>query len=39
MDELPGAARRYLERIEELAGVPVTLVSVGPDREATFLPA
>jgi adenylosuccinate synthase len=39
MDDLPKEARRYLERVEELAGVPVTLVSVGPDREATFLPA
>jgi adenylosuccinate synthase len=39
MAELPAAARRYLERVEELAGVPVTLVSVGPDREATFLPS
>ncbi|MCB2224104.1 MAG: adenylosuccinate synthase [Actinobacteria bacterium] len=39
MDDLPKAARSYLERIEELAGVPVTMVSVGPDREATFLPA
>jgi adenylosuccinate synthase len=39
MADLPGAARRYIERIEELAGVPVTMVSVGPDREATFLPS
>jgi len=39
MDDLPVTARRYLERIEELAGVPVSMVSVGPDREATFLPS
>ena len=39
MDDLPAAARRYVERVEELAGVPVTMVSVGPDREATFLPS
>jgi adenylosuccinate synthase len=37
IDDLPRAARRYVERAEELAGVPVTIVSVGPDREATFL--
>jgi len=39
MDDLPVNARRYVERVEELAGVPVTMVSVGPDREATFLPS
>ncbi len=39
MDDLPAAARRYVQRVEEMAGVPVTMVSVGPDREATFLPS
>jgi adenylosuccinate synthase len=39
MSDLPKQAHAYLERIEELAGVPITLVSVGPDREATFLPS
>ena len=39
MEDLPRQAHSYLERIEELAGVPVTMVSVGPDREATFLPS
>ncbi|HSM02709.1 MAG TPA: adenylosuccinate synthase [Acidimicrobiia bacterium] len=34
--DLPQAARDYIERIEELAGVPVTIVSVGPQRSATF---
>jgi len=34
--ELPTAAQRYLSRIEELAGVPIGLVSVGPERSATF---
>ena len=34
--DLPAAARTYIERIEELAGVPVSLVSVGPERSATF---
>ena len=32
-DELPQAARQYIHRIEALTGVPVTLVSVGPERE------
>jgi adenylosuccinate synthase len=32
-DALPSAARAYLRRIEELAGVPIRYVSVGPRRE------
>ena len=32
-EDLPGAARDYLERIATLGGVPVRLVSVGPERE------
>lgn len=35
-EDLPVAARRYVERLEQLAGVPVTIVSVGPDREQTI---
>ncbi len=35
--ELPGAARRYIERIAELAGVPIDIVSTGPDREETIV--
>jgi adenylosuccinate synthase len=31
--ELPGAARQYVETIERETGVPVSLVSVGSDRE------
>ena len=36
-DELPERARAYVARIEELAGVPVAFVSVGPDREQTIV--
>ena len=32
LSDLPSAARRYIRRIEELTGVPVSLVSVGPER-------
>lgn len=32
MDELPGQARAYLERISAFAGAPIGLVSVGPER-------
>jgi adenylosuccinate synthase len=35
-EDLPEEARRYFERIEELLGVPVDVVSVGPGREATI---
>jgi adenylosuccinate synthase len=34
--KLPAAARTYVERIVELAGVPVSLVSVGPAREQSL---
>jgi adenylosuccinate synthase len=36
-DKLPAAARAYLKRIEELAGVPADLISTGPDREETIV--
>jgi len=35
-EDLPAAARAYVERLEALVGVPIGLVSVGPDREATI---
>jgi adenylosuccinate synthase len=35
-EELPDAARRYVERVEALAGVPVELISVGPGRDETI---
>ena len=35
--DLPAAARRYIERIGELAGVPIAIVSVGADRAATIV--
>ncbi len=35
-EDLPAEARTYVERIEELAGVPIRMISVGPQRAATF---
>ena len=35
-EDLPDAARRYVERIETLVDVPVELISVGPGRDATI---
>jgi adenylosuccinate synthase len=34
--DLPAAARKYLERIQELVGVQVGVVSVGPGREQSL---
>ncbi len=36
LDDLPANCRAYLERMAELAGVPLALVSVGPSREQTI---
>lgn len=35
-EELPAAAQAYVERIEQLIGRPVGLISVGPDRRQTI---
>ncbi|MDD5722173.1 MAG: adenylosuccinate synthase [Syntrophales bacterium] len=37
MNDLPANAKRYIERLEELAGVKMSLVSVGPGREETIV--
>jgi adenylosuccinate synthase len=36
-EDLPPSARRYIARIEELTGTPVTLISVGAERDETIL--
>jgi adenylosuccinate synthase len=36
-EKLPGNARRYLERLNELVGVPLDLISTGPDRDQTIV--
>jgi len=36
-DKLPQKARDYLARIQELAGVPIDIISTGPDREQTIV--
>jgi adenylosuccinate synthase len=36
-DELPKNALDYLARIEELVGVPLDIISTGPDREQTII--
>jgi adenylosuccinate synthase len=39
MDDLPQAATRYIARLERAVGVPIPVVSVGPERRQTLLPA
>jgi adenylosuccinate synthase len=34
--DLPEKARQYVTALEELAGVPIVLVSVGPERTQTI---
>ncbi len=37
LDALPKNAREYLKRLEQLAGVPIDIISTGPDREQTIV--
>ena len=37
IDDLPKNARKYIERLEMLSGVPLSLVSVGAGRESTIV--
>jgi adenylosuccinate synthase len=36
-DKLPKAARDYLARIEKLCGVPIDIISTGPERDETIV--
>lgn len=36
-DDLPETARAYLTRVQEVAGIPIDMVSTGPDRDETIL--
>ena len=36
MNDLPGAAQRYVAALEEAAGAPIVLLSVGPERSQTI---
>lgn len=37
MEDLPENAKAYLKKLEELVGIPIKIVSVGPDREQTIM--
>jgi len=34
---LPANAQNYIERIEKITGVPVVMISVGPDQTQTIM--
>jgi adenylosuccinate synthase len=36
-EELPENARAYLERLQSLVGIPISIISTGPDREQTII--
>jgi len=36
-EDLPRNAQRYLARLQELVGIPITIISTGPDREQTIV--
>jgi len=36
-EDFPANTKKYLQRVEELVGVPIQIVSVGPDREETIV--
>ena len=36
-DELPENTKKYIEKVEELTGVPVVIFSVGPDTKQTII--
>jgi adenylosuccinate synthase len=37
LSDLPAGARRYIDRISEIVGLRVSIVSVGPDRAQTIM--
>ena len=37
LKDLPETAKRYLKRIEELTGIPIDILSTGPDRNETLI--
>jgi adenylosuccinate synthase len=37
LDQLPQNARDYIQRIEDLVGAPIDIISTGPDREETIV--
>ena len=38
-DDLPSTTRKYIEKLESVVGVPVTIMSIGPERRQTLFRA
>ena len=36
-DDLPANAQAYIKKVESLAGVPIDIISTGPDRNETII--
>jgi adenylosuccinate synthase len=36
-EDLPPQAQAYVKRLEDVAGCPISLISVGPEREQTMV--
>jgi adenylosuccinate synthase len=36
-EDLPANARTYLERLQALVGIPIDIISTGPDRDQTII--
>jgi adenylosuccinate synthase len=36
-EHLPANAQSYLERLQSIVGVPITIISTGPDRDQTII--
>lgn len=36
-DEIPEKARQYIQRLESLCGIPIMIISTGPDRDETIV--
>ena len=37
ISKLPSGARKYVDRVEELIGIPINIISTGPHRKETIL--
>ncbi|MCJ7683469.1 MAG: adenylosuccinate synthetase, partial [Desulfobacteraceae bacterium] len=37
VDQLPEEARAYIKAIEDMSGIPVSIISVGPGRDETIM--
>ena len=37
LEDLPSQARHYIDRIQQIAGVPAIMISVGPERDQAII--